>query len=99
MANDNLKSTQDKILGIYSKLQKDESIQLSHMAICMALIGEFLKNQGRSRFRITRKMIMKNLQVKSLSTYHRCMKDLVRKNIITYSPSYHPKLRSVVHFV
>ncbi|MCH7402254.1 hypothetical protein ACFOUP_18380 [Belliella kenyensis] len=99
MNNDNIQSIQGKILGIYSKLQKDESIQLSHMAICMALIGEFIKNQGRNRFRITRKMIMKNSQVKSLSTYHRCMKDLVRKNIIIYSPSYHPKLGSVVRFV
>ncbi|MCH7400736.1 hypothetical protein ACFOUP_12250 [Belliella kenyensis] len=42
---------------------------------------------------------MKNSQVKSLSPYHRCMKDLVKKNIITYSPSYHPKLGSEIGFL
>ncbi|MFD2035370.1 hypothetical protein ACFSKL_11235 [Belliella marina] len=99
MAIENTNPTQRKILDIFKKLQLDDSIQLSHMAICMALIGEFLKNQGMGSFRITRKMIMQNSQVKSLSTYHKCIKDLVNKNIIIYSPSYHPRLGSEVQFV
>ncbi|MFN3802908.1 MAG: hypothetical protein ACK4SB_14675 [Belliella pelovolcani] len=42
---------------------------------------------------------MQHSQVKSLGTYHKCMKELVKKNLITYNPSYHPKLGSEVSFV
>ncbi|MCH7406305.1 hypothetical protein [Belliella aquatica] len=99
MKEEQIIHTHQKISQIVNSLINDNTFQTSHISIGLALIHEFLLNGGSEFFRISRRKIMKHSQVKSLGTYHRCMKELVKKNLITYNPSYHPKLGSEVSFV
>jgi hypothetical protein len=71
----------------------------SHYALFMAL--SHLGNGKRTGewFRITRKELMGFSGIRSRSTYHRCLADLVRKGFIYYEPSYNPVIASRVMII
>ncbi|SIT10360.1 hypothetical protein SAMN05421761_11687 [Belliella pelovolcani] len=88
-----------EIFLIFQKVIAEPSFYPSHLSICMALINEFIKSGENPCFRITRRRVMKLSQIKSLSTYHKCIKELVNKKVIIYRSSFHPKLGSEVQFI
>jgi hypothetical protein len=48
--------------------------------------------------KISRIEIMKLAKIKSVTTFHKCIKQLVQTEYINYVPSYHPAKASAVVF-
>jgi hypothetical protein len=66
----------------------NENLLPSHLALFIA-IHHLLKKAGADfTVRITRKRLMHLAKIKSISTYHRCINDLVKLKYIKYEPSY-----------
>ncbi|HLY70518.1 MAG TPA: hypothetical protein VKR53_12370 [Puia sp.] len=88
----------DQLTSFYSRAEKDYRIDKIHMNIFLALL-ELKNRQKTSPFRISRKMIMRLSKVKGISTYHKCINDLVAYRYIVYKPSYHPGIQTTVCFL
>ena len=56
-------------------------------------------NRFQSPFRICRAEVMELGKVRSLGTYHRCIKELHLAGFIIYSPSYDPYKGSLVEII
>lgn len=74
----------------FSSVKNNEHIKVFHVALYMALVAAWSRNQFNNPFYITRREIMQEARIHALATYHKCMKDLIRLGYITYLPSYHP---------
>jgi len=76
----------------------DERLLPSHLALFTA-IHYLLKKAGTGlSVRITRKNVMRLAKINSISTYHRCVNDLVTCNHIIYEPSFNRYLGTLVTF-
>ena len=84
-------------LNMFFRLSKDDTrLSATHISLYVALFRYWLKNNGNSPFKITRKAIMTYSKIKSTATYTHCIYDLQTWGYITYIPSYHPALGSLV---
>ncbi|WP_311948700.1 hypothetical protein [Mucilaginibacter terrae] len=66
------------------------------MAICIAVL--FLGHQdGNSQgIQTSRRKIMQLARIRSIVTYHKCIRELTAFGYITYCPSYHPAKGSLI---
>lgn len=74
----------------------DDLICPSHISLYTALLQFWSLNQFQSPFRICRIDLMKLSKIRSIATYHKCMKELHVAGLIIYSPSYDSYKGSVV---
>jgi hypothetical protein len=81
---------------IYQIVGKDDRVTTWHMAICVAILF-LLQNSGRRNLlQTSRKRLMEVSKIRSIVTYHKCIKDLVKFGYIEYEPSYDPALGSSI---
>lgn len=92
-------NTDIRVLNLIAKVLNRSDLNPFHIALYTALLKEFLLQNVSDKFRITRRKIMALSQIRSITTYHRCIKGLVRADLIKHHPSYHPKLGTEVEFV
>ena len=83
----------DILKGILS----DKPVFLSHIAVYVALLQLWQQNKRKSPFQVSRKKIMHLAHIKSIVTYHQCIRDLQKLGYIDYEPSYHPREGSRVY--
>lgn len=69
---------------------------MAHMSLYFVLYDLWLQGGRLNPFRISRRKVMRPAKV-SIATYHKCMSELNQYGYITYSPSYHPAIGSMVH--
>ncbi|RYE59619.1 MAG: hypothetical protein EOP48_00280 [Sphingobacteriales bacterium] len=67
----------------------DERLLPTHLSLFMAIFF-YSKGDAKAEFQVCRRELMQYSRIKSLSTYHKCMSELVTYGYITYSPSYDP---------
>lgn len=81
---------QDPVAGFLEKARGDERILPTHLALFMAIL--MYSNSGISSkwFRVCRSKLMEFSKLRSKSTYHKCLKNLVDFGYIRYEPSYDP---------
>jgi hypothetical protein len=82
----------------FSGIQHDEWITPFHVSIYIALFENWNLNQFQNPISISRRKIMKMSKVTAYATYHKCMRELVAGGYISYIPSYHPVVGSLVYF-
>lgn len=70
------------------RIANDERLLQSHVSLLFALLITWVKFGGPVSFKITRREMMVMAKISSISTYHICIKELVKYNYITYTPSY-----------
>ncbi|MBW3467060.1 hypothetical protein [Arthrospiribacter ruber] len=90
------KSKESKVLSLLSKVLNRPEFNPSHIAVYTAILKEFLIQDVKDGIRITRGRIMRMAQIRSIATYHHCIKGLIKANLIQYHPSFHPKLGTMV---
>jgi len=61
----------------------------SHISLYMALFY-YSPGKAGAHFRVSRKQLMRFSRIKSVATYHKCLKELVACGYIAYEPSYDP---------
>lgn len=86
------------ITKFYAAIQKDKRISIRHIAIFIALVQHVNNEEFTGRVQITRKKVMQYSRIKSLATYHKCMRELQQLGYIEYKPSYNPYLGSIICF-
>ncbi|WP_128572503.1 MULTISPECIES: hypothetical protein [unclassified Chryseobacterium] len=87
------------IISFFGHVIKDSRMYPSHISIYVALFQCWSMNRFQSPFRIYRGEVMRLGKVKSLGTYHRCIKELHLAGFIMYFPSYDPYKGSLVEIV
>lgn len=78
-------------IGIFlQRASKSTVMYPSHYALFMALSRSGVGKRTGEWFRISRRQLMEFSGIRSRSTYHRCLADLVKLGYINYEPSYDP---------
>jgi len=77
----------------------DSRLLPSHLSLFMAVFYFCPAEDLKGRFRVCRRKLMRYSRIHSVSTYHKCMRELVAYGYITYQPSYDPFRASLVSFV
>ncbi|HMI02502.1 MAG TPA: hypothetical protein VK541_08480 [Pedobacter sp.] len=70
----------------------------SHLSLFMAIFYYSPAN-AKAEFRVCRRKLMQFSRIRSLSTYHKCIAELVTYGYIDYKPSYDPIRASTVSLI
>ena len=81
----------------FFQLSNDARITVWHFSIFMAVFLRFRENPLNNPISITRREIMKSAHIKSIATYHKCVKQLKEFGYLEYFPSYDPLLGSRIY--
>ena len=77
------------------KAADDERLLPSHVSLYIALFYYSPDTFGEY-FQVSRRKLMRFSRIKSIATYHKCIKELVTWDYIDYRPSYDPYRASSV---
>ena len=68
-----------------------DDARLRAVHICLyAAIAYHCGKADQNQIRISRRILMRSARIRSVATYHSCIKDLAKYGHIDYQPSYHP---------
>lgn len=84
------------IIGFFEEIIGDKRLNPSHISLYVSLFQCWSLNSYHSPFRIERIAIMRAGRIRSLATYHKCIRELHSTGYINYSPSYDPYKGSLV---
>ncbi len=87
------------IIRLFENVVWDEQMLPSHISMYVSLLQLWSINQFRKSFRIYRDEVMKLSRIRSLATYHRCIRQLHNAGLIHYLPSYDPYKGSLVEII
>ncbi len=90
-----VQGNKDILTAFFYAAKSDERLTSRHLSIYFVLFGCWLNNDCQSPFSITRKAVMRKAKI-SVATYTKCMYELHNYGYITYVPSYHPAIGSLV---
>jgi hypothetical protein len=71
----------------------------THISLFMAIFYYSIADNPKASFRVSRRKLMQFSRLRSTSTYHRCLSDLVSYGYITYKPTYDPFRASMISLV
>jgi hypothetical protein len=86
----------EQLNNFLSRVTSDVNLTTTHVGVCAALVAIWMSNGLTENFRISRKQLMDAAKVKSTSTYHRIIADLISLKYINYNSSYHPTQASTI---
>jgi len=75
---------------LYQVLRKDERITTWHLGLCLTLFFLWQEQGCPSVLYASRSILMDFTHIKSIVTYHKCIRELQRFGYITYEPTYDP---------
>lgn len=74
----------------------DERLLPSHISLFIAIFFYSDQEKPNALFSVSRKKLMRFSRIKSIVTYHKCIRELVAYGYITYQPSYDPFRASMI---
>jgi hypothetical protein len=77
----------------------DNRLTPTHQSLFLALFFCWRESNYQASFKITRKVIMELAKIRSIATYHKCIKEISDHGYIKYLPSFHPLKGSEVRFI
>lgn len=89
----------EKSMVFFEKVFKDDQLNTSHISLCVALFQVWDKSRFQNPFRVYRNQLMKLSRIRSIATYHKCIKDLVAYRFIIYNPSYNSHKGTFIEIV
>jgi hypothetical protein len=78
------------------KASNDNRLLPSHISLFTSMFYYSPGDVPDTFFKVSRKKLMRFSRIKSVATYHKCIRELVEYNYIQYRPSYDPYLASMV---
>lgn len=87
------------IISFFGRIIQDEGLHTSHISMYVSLFQFWSLNHFQNPFRITRGGIMESSKIRSLATYHKCIKELHNAGFIIYTPSYDPYKGTLVQII
>jgi hypothetical protein len=89
MRDSNRKLTNPAGAGLVEGVWNDPRLRAMH--ICLyAAIAHHCGAADQSYIQISRRILMRSARIKSVATYHSCIRELALYGHIDYHPSYHP---------
>ena len=73
--------------GLIEGVWEDPRLRAVHICLYAAIAHHCGK---ANHIRISRRILMRSARIRSIATYHSCIKDLAQYGHIDYQPSYHP---------
>lgn len=78
------------IKSFLTKATNENTVGHSHICLFLAIYHQWQNHGFVNPIRISRSKLMRVSKIRSFSTYHKCIRDLVELDFIKYEPSYHP---------
>jgi len=89
-----------KILASFLNLAgRSKTFRQSHISLFSAILAVQRRASKLDKFRVSRRELMKYSAIRSYTTYHKCMSDLVDHGLLEYEPSYHPTIASSIRLL
>lgn len=85
-----------EIREAYLNLIQDGRISVWHISMYTAFLYICLNNNCINPISVTRRTLMKSTHIRSIVTYHKCLKELQEWGYIHYVPSYNCYFKSRV---
>jgi hypothetical protein len=80
------------------QMSRDDRLNITHISLSAGLFVLWQRNGFIAPFPVTRKTLMNYSKIASISTYHKCLRELHDYGYLYYKPSYHPKKGSRVYW-
>ena len=87
------------IISFFERVIEDDRLNPSHISMYVSLFQLWSLNQFRNPFRICREEVMNLGKIKSIATYHKCIRELYEAGFINYSPSYDSYKGSTIEII
>lgn len=87
------------MMGFFECLIKDDRLLPSHISMYVSLFQFWSLNHFQNPFRICREIVMESSKIRSLATYHKCIRELHQAGFIIYSPSYNSFKGSLIEMM
>lgn len=71
----------------------------SHISLYSAILLTYQKGGFANPFRVTRRELMKLSSIRSFTTYHKRLEELIDLGYVIYSPSFDPILASQIELL
>ena len=75
--------------GLVEEVWDDSRLRAVHICLYAAISFHCMK-ASQKQIQISRRRLMRYARIKSIATYHSCIRDLARYGHIDYHPSFHP---------
>lgn len=79
------------------RMGKDPRLLATHVSLFTAMFVCWQRNGFIQPFSVSRKELMAFSKIASVATYHKCIRELDDNGYISYQPSYHPKIGSLIY--
>jgi hypothetical protein len=89
----------EQLSNFLQRVTSDVNLTTTHIGVCTALAVEWINNGFINPFNISRNRLMTAARIKSKTTYHKVINDLMSLNYLKYTPSYHPIKGSQVNIL
>ncbi len=76
------------LLGCLANATKDSRLLPIHISLYLAIMSTWEQSGFRVPFHTNRKNLMRLSKLASTATYHKCIRDLVQYEYVSYKPSY-----------
>ena len=76
------------IVAIVDRMADDSRINVLHIVVLLAIVDISYHDGGVNVVTITRKSVMRLSHIRSIATYHKCIRQLEEYGYIKYCPSY-----------
>lgn len=87
------------IITFFERVIEDDRLYPSHISMYVSLFQFWSLNRFQNPFRISREDVMKLSKIRSIATYHKCIRELYRAGFIRYSPSYNSYKGSLIEII
>lgn len=80
----------EQLSNFLVRVTSDGNLSPSHISICTALCSAWIESGFCNPFNVSRSGLMTAAKIKSTSTYHKILSELMKSKYVEYKPSYHP---------
>ena len=80
----------EQLTNFLNRATSDIKLTSTHICLCTALCRTWIDNRFKNPFNISREQLMRAAKIKSKTTYHKAMTELVVLSYLRYAPTYHP---------
>jgi hypothetical protein len=77
-------------------MSNDNRVNVWHLSLYISILDVWRVAEFQKQFKITRKHLMKKAHFKSITTYHKCLDQLISFDYIAYFPNYDPYQGSLI---
>jgi hypothetical protein len=82
--------TLDQLERFISNIASDERLRPTHVSLYVALCHAWIASRFQQCYNVSRRQLMMLCRIRSNTTYHKTISELIEMGYISYRPSYHP---------